>query len=363
MHRFWKLFHVMLMATISSSLWLATAEARAAKQKEIYPVSLVLADKTHEITYPSIAGNSLVFTTRTHQGENVFRVVKSSASQPDIEGESVPTALVHEAIRYGVAINDGGVGYVSNRIGPISPWLWTTRGDMHISLNGLAYRGNLVPSHLNATADGRFWCFDASMEKVRHNMMLQEFTKPLHFELRGQTWRFYDSNFYRFRAGYRQNAVGTENDFDHPFLYVVDRNINQVSMIPNAFSGAISPDGSRVVFTREEGGNYDLWMQNMDGSDLTQLTNTPAGEYEAAFSPDGSKLAYISNNDSNGNVRQTSVYMMELSSGKSTRLTFNAKVSDGGPAWKDEHTVVFHSNRAEKGDRTVNDWNLWQVTF
>ncbi len=339
------------------------AEARTPTLQEAYPITLLLADKKHELTYPSIAGNRLVFTARHHDAGDVFRVIESTIDQPSIKGKSVPTALTKESIRFGVA-TDAGVGYVSNRMGPVSAWLWLNSGDMHTSIsNYLTYRGGLIPNHLNASPDARFWCFDASMQKIRHNEMLQEFSKTLHFELRGQMWRVYDSNFYRRKDAYRDNKTGTKNRFEHPFLFIFDRQSATLSMIPNAFNGTISADGQRIVFVREIDGNYDLWMQNMDGTELTRLTDTPNGEYEPAFSPDGSKLAFVSNRDADGSVRHTSLYVMELSSGKSIRITFSSRASDGGPAWADEHHLIFHSNRSEKEGKTVNDWRLWTVAF
>jgi len=352
------------MIGLAGSLWLTTnAQALSNDDAEHYAISLLLADKHQELTYPSVAGEQLVFTARSHSGGDVFRVIHSNVNQPSVSDEGVPTAVLNEAIRFGVA-TDAGVGYSSDRMGPVSAWLWAKGGDRHIALgNYMNYSGSLIPHHLNASKDARFWCFDASMQKIRHNEMLQEFSQSQHFELRGQMWRVYDSNFYRRKDGYRDNAEGTVNRFDHPFLFILDRQTAQLSMIPNAFNGTISADGSKIVFVRELDGNYDLWLQNMDGSGLKRLTDTRNGEYEPAFSPDGSKVAFISNRDSNGSVRATSLYVMELSSGKVMRLSYDSHASDGGPAWKDEHHIIFHSNRSEKAGRTVNDWRLWQVEF
>ncbi len=352
------------MIGLAGSLWLSTnVQARSSDDAEQYAISLLLADKHHELTYPSITGEQLVFTARSHSGGDVFRVVQSNVNQPNVDDTSVPTAVLKEAIRFGVA-TDAGVGYSSDRMGSVSAWLWSKEGERHIALgNYMTYRGSLIPNHLNASRDGRFWCFDASMQKIRHNEMLQEFSQSLHFELRGQMWRVYDSNFYRRKDGYRDNAEGTTNRFDHPFLFILDRQTAQLSMIPNAFDGTISADGSKIAFVREQDGNYDLWLQNMDGSGLKRLTNTRNGEYEPAFSPDGNRIAFVSNRDSDGSVRATSLYVMNLSSGAVTRLSYSSRASDGGPAWKDEHHIIFHSNRSEKAGRTVDDWRLWQVEF
>ena len=53
-----------------------------------------------------------------------------------------------------------------------------------------------------------------------------------------------------------------------------------------------SPDGERIVFTREAAGGGDLFVMNADGSSQTQLTNTPENEDDGRFSPDGESIAY-----------------------------------------------------------------------
>jgi Tol biopolymer transport system component len=104
-------------------------------------------------------------------------------------------------------------------------------------------------------------------------------------------------------------------------------------------------------------------MQDIDGSELVQLTSSKYGDFEPAWSPDGKKLVFISNRDTQGDVRKTSVYTLELANNSIRRLTNAKSATDGGPVWFDEHTVVFHSNRSlenpQKG--TSNGWNIWKV--
>jgi hypothetical protein len=332
-------------------------------EKELFPVDLVLSDKKYDLVYPSIAGNHLVYSTY-YIGD--FSVVRVPVNQADLEGKRVDPTMLNEALREGVALENGGIGYVSNRIGPVSAWFWRGSGDAHVAIaNMTLFRGGLVPQHLNATADGSMWCFDASLQKIRHNQLLKEFTKPTHRELVGQDWRIYNSSFVMHSTVYRDTKTGTKNIFDAPDLFIFKRSNGELTMVPNAFDGTFSPDGKQIVFVREVKGNYDLWLQNIDGTGLTQLTTDTYGEFEPAFSPDGKKIAFISNRDSKGNVRYTSIYVMDIASGVITRITNAPYATDGGVAWKDMHTLMFHSNRDLKKpqSKTISGWNLWQVEF
>src|SRR5437899_3173887 len=55
-----------------------------------------------------------------------------------------------------------------------------------------------------------------------------------------------------------------------------------------------SPDGTKLTFTREQSGDFDVWTVNADGSGLTNVTHDPkADEGGAHWSPDGTKLVLI----------------------------------------------------------------------
>lgn len=65
-----------------------------------------------------------------------------------------------------------------------------------------------------------------------------------------------------------------------------------------------SPDGTKVVFSSNVDGDYDIYIMDADGSNLTNLTNNSNLNDESAYwSPDGSMIAYRSRNlDSSGPI-------------------------------------------------------------
>ncbi len=62
----------------------------------------------------------------------------------------------------------------------------------------------------------------------------------------------------------------------------------------------VSPDGKNLALTityydvEENKGNSELYVMNMDGSDLKRLTFTTWGEYNPRWTPDGKKIAFMS---------------------------------------------------------------------
>ncbi|MES0371429.1 MAG: hypothetical protein ABUK11_04065, partial [Mariprofundaceae bacterium] len=305
----------------------ALARAEQKVPEPLYPIQTVLEDDKRETVYPSVAGNFVVYSQRVN---NEYSVVRTSVGNISAEGKLIAASQPKEAIRYGVAIKDGAIGYVSNRMGPIGAWMNQGQGDGHVAIANMGtFTGALMPANLKASANGKIWAFDTSLEKTRRARVLDDYSDGFkQEEFTGQSWRLYHSDAWRYKQGYYPTQTGTRNKFQAPALFLFDRDSSQLTMFHNAFNGALSPDGKRVVFVRDLGGNYDLWMQNVDGSGLAQITTNTFGDFEPAFSPDGNRIAFISNRDSEGDVRVTSIYVMDLKSGKIKRVTNALRATD-----------------------------------
>jgi TolB protein len=75
-------------------------------------------------------------------------------------------------------------------------------------------------------------------------------------------------------------------------------NMDEIQTITNAETDtapSLSPDGSKVVFmSRREGENWDIYMVNIDGSDLQRLTRDASQDGLPVWSPDGNAIAFVS---------------------------------------------------------------------
>ena len=91
-----------------------------------------------------------------------------------------------------------------------------------------------------------------------------------------------------------------------------------------------SPDGSKIAFESNRGGDYDVYVMNADGTGIRDLTNHPALDASPAWSPDGKRLAFVSDRAKKG-LRQ--IYEMNADGSHVVRITHEG-VWTVAPDWQ-----------------------------
>ena len=79
-------------------------------------------------------------------------------------------------------------------------------------------------------------------------------------------------------------------------IFVTDLNGNMVAQLTDEpgydAEATVSPKGDRIVFTSDRTGDLELFTMNIDGSDVRQVTSELGYDGGAFFSPDGTKLIF-----------------------------------------------------------------------
>jgi len=101
---------------------------------------------------------------------------------------------------------------------------------------------------------------------------------------------------------------------------------------------SLSPDRREIAFVA--GG--DIWVVPASGGEAHLLVSNPAYDSRPLYSPDGTKLAFLSTRTGNGDI-----YVLTFATGEATRLTFD-DANELVTGWSaDSKTIYFQSSSHE----------------
>jgi Tol biopolymer transport system component/subtilisin family serine protease len=106
----------------------------------------------------------------------------------------------------------------------------------------------------------------------------------------------------------------------------------------------------KIVFSSERDGSYpEIYSMNADGTNQIRLTNSAGYDYQPAYSPDGTKIAFVSGRDGRSNI-----YVMNADGSNQVRLTTSS--GDWCPTWSpDGSQIAFFSGRTNTSQIYIMD--------
>src|SRR6266550_4641459 len=133
-------------------------------------------------------------------------------------------------------------------------------------------------------------------------------------------------------------------------LYAVERsNLAQLTKLTpdttSASDPAFSPDGSRIAFVSQRDGNAEIYIMNADGTGATRVTNDPQADGRPSFTPDGQALVF----QSSRTAGKQQIWTVNVDGTGLTQLTRDS-VNSSPAASPDGQTIAYVSSRNKDSD-------------
>jgi TolB protein len=117
-----------------------------------------------------------------------------------------------------------------------------------------------------------------------------------------------------------------------PRVFLLNIETGQREVVGNfpgmSFAPRFSPDGQRVIMSLQQGSNSNLYVMDLRSKATTRLTDTAAIDTSPSYSPDGSKIVFESDR---GGKQQ--IYVMGAQGGAAQRISFGQDGSYSTPVW------------------------------
>ncbi|MCB0596115.1 MAG: PD40 domain-containing protein [Lewinellaceae bacterium] len=132
-------------------------------------------------------------------------------------------------------------------------------------------------------------------------------------------------------------------------LYLYDLRRDELILVDKAAQyGAFSPDGDKVVYSKNTGVSWDLYIKDLSSGSKRKVTDTPQSETAPDWSPDGRMIVFTRNlkKDVSG------IYSMDTEGRNVRNLSRNDRFECHNPEFSpDGEMVVYYMDRGDKKDQ------------
>jgi len=113
----------------------------------------------------------------------------------------------------------------------------------------------------------------------------------------------------------------------------------------------ISPDGKQVAFTSDRAGTWDIYLMNIAGGPAIKLTDDGAQNIHPSFSPDGKQIVYSSRGSQSG---VWELVIIDVASPAQRRIIGYGLF----PVWSPTANKIAYQRARERGSRWFSVWTV-----
>lgn len=118
-----------------------------------------------------------------------------------------------------------------------------------------------------------------------------------------------------------------------------------------------SPDGTRITFISSREGDFDIYMVNADGSGLTRLTDNEDADDHPVWLPDGKNISFTS-----GNIDENNLYIMNPDGTNQINLT-KGSYQVGEHSWSPDGKQIVFSASIPGTEGLTRSWDIYVLNY
>ena len=128
--------------------------------------------------------------------------------------------------------------------------------------------------------------------------------------------------------------------------------VARMGAIGYSYGGVFSPDGKRIAFVTNASGVPNVWMADADGSELQQVTDSEDQVGGVSWSPTGGTLAI---DIAPGGGLNSQIYLMPAEGSDMRMITAGGKVNNWLVGWSEDGRYLSYSSSA-KSENGMDCW-------
>src|SRR5215204_1019899 len=140
---------------------------------------------------------------------------------------------------------------------------------------------------------------------------------------------------------------------------------------PEPSAQTTSPDG-KIVYVKQgtepsdncdlQSGCDDLWVMDADGTNQTNLTDTPnRSDYQPAWAPSGAQLTFVREVEGRVIFEQPDIFVMDTDPATNDAINLTqTDESESGPDWSPDGAKVVFMKESQVGG-CCEPWEIWAV--
>ena len=165
------------------------------------------------------------------------------------------------------------------------------------------------------------------------------------------TYRSLDESSPSWSPDGKMLTFGSRESGNFEIYVMVDLETHNQRLTDNTYADiapAWSPDGTRIAFVSDRDGDDEVYIMNADGTGVAQLTDNDRADYGPVWSPDGSRIAYLSSPPGSA-IGHYDIFLVNVDGSDLVLLASKISIAtsrlNSAPSWSpDGSAIAFLSN-------------------